>query len=474
MTTFRGLPNHQYDAPNGSYRTDAIGLVTVTNTADITFLLATGVRALDQSHNIRTVASSSLRAYYSFAEPVVMASAPTVTVGTDAAASTVNGNAAGTLSYGPDDAALTYVGTIPGVAGTSVSARYRTGQHLDVAAVGSTTYASGPGWGVQFMTDATKFEFDGRQIATADATYRIWVDGQLVQAARFAQVNGGTAGGQRLVKVDFSALTPARKPRKIFLEFGANFGFGGINVQTSERIWKAPVQGPMVAFIGDSITDGTAGTGADDSFNGSTGFPRGGYVYRVSSRFGWEDVWKCGKGSTGYVNPGNKSKFGDKMVSDLQRIVSTTGRTFDIIYIAGGINDNGYNGTTTAQMTAAVTAFVQQVRAAFPQAVIIALGTWIATTNGATYTPAATWEAAIMAGVAALQPSDPLLYAIDTYSPAPWETGTGNYSVTAGNGNNDFYMSTNNPHPTPDGHKYLGDQVALTSLPIMQALAYPA
>jgi lysophospholipase L1-like esterase len=184
-------------------------------------------------------------------------------------------------------------------------------------------------------------------------------------------------------------------------------------------------------------------------------------------------------GGTGYApnntnadtrNPGNA--FG-------ARINSSARAAPDLFITAGGINDNNWlaapplfatGADAKASFEAGVSNYYRSLRAALPNAVLVAIGPW--QPNVAFYPTVAPTKVATI--TAALQATAGPWVFIDNLvggwinsagasSPAtgvPWQTGTGNVGAPKGDGNGDIYVLPDGTHPTEAGCSYLARQLA--------------
>lgn len=285
-------------------------------------------------------------------------------------------------------------------------------------------------WAVEFMTDSPKFDLALGQGAYG---FRLIVDGQYVSRTPTTGLSGSMPTFRT---VDFTSAG-GRKARRIRVEGTLDLGFCGVNVAPTDRVWK-PEANDVVrcSIFGDSIT---AATG--------TSFTSDGWPFVMGQMLGWE-VTSASIGSTGYVTPGTYWKVADHLAADLAL------EPYDVIAFAAGINDGGQS---TATITANALACFQTARATYPFAPIIVFGSFGGSTG-----PSATWigvENAIAAAVTSLGDPNTYFVPINT-APTPWIYGTGYVNAPQNNGNSDFYTGatngSDNTHPTPVGHLYLG------------------
>lgn len=208
-----------------------------------------------------------------------------------------------------------------------------------------------------------RFHFDGTNLEImmsiyANVQYQIYVDGQAV-AASAASIGSNQT-------VSYIPLTFASRAQRL-IEVVSSNPFGGVRTTPTDTIWKpAPVGGPRVIVLGDSYT---GGTGADAS--GITG-----WVQKFAAIMGWPDTWQAGVGGSGYLATGQGAKFRDRVVSDV------TANAPDLVIVAGGHNDTGF--TTAAVQTEAALLY-DAIKAGSPKAKLIVVGPMGAANAQGTY-----------------------------------------------------------------------------------------
>lgn len=349
----------------------------------------------------------------------VMASPPTVTIGTGGAASTIV--SAVFKSY--TDAAFRYSGVKAGVGPSFPQSSYLAPDNLNYQGTG-VIFAGGV-WGVEFMFDGTSLEW---RTTGNGAKYRLTIDGQLVTAGG---ASGPAADGNTYrVLVAFGS----RANRRVRIELSGNGRFGGVDIGPNDTVW-APASPTWLSavLLGDSFTEGTGGTTVIE-----------GLGVLLGDLLRW-NVTATGLGGTGYLNAatGGKVKFRDRLTKDVVNYNP------DVVIVAGGINDTGF--TKSAVQTEARLLFGAIV-AALPKARIYALGPFWpngSPTQAATDVRDALQTAANQIGVTFL----------DTIT-SPWITGSGKVGTTTGTGNADLYTSSDGTHPTDAGHAYLAHRIA--------------
>ena len=171
-------------------------------------------------------------------------------------------------------------------------------------------------------------------------------------------------------------------------------------------------------FLGDSITEGTAGQDACASYDA-----------RAAEQLGWDDNWLSGVGSTGYLAaPPPKLNFRQRYAGDVLPYA------LNVLVIAGGINDTA--GSDSAIGTEAVLLF-DQIWADSPQTLVFVTGPWA---NASRVRPG------INAAIRAAFGSRANFYWVPNYD-EPWITSTGNAGSPKGDGNADIDVSADKTHP---------------------------
>jgi hypothetical protein len=231
----------------------------------------------------------------------------------------------------------------------------------------------------------------------------------------------------QFMKVAFGS----RAYRKLVFEGEGNWYFGGIqHLPTDTVITPLLKRGPRLAVVGDSYAVGSQG-GNNRALS---------YVPKMARSIGCRDfTMSTAAGGTGLIAPGAYVKYLDR-IGDVTRI------TPDIVILQGTLNDGA---STAADVKAAAIAYVNAVRAALPNALIVICGTLYAATPGATYT-----AHSVALGEAATDRGVPFI------NPIGWFNGTGTNVAPAGNGNADYYRASDTSHPSPIGHNYLGNRMA--------------
>lgn len=287
----------------------------------------------------------------------------------------------------------------------------------------SSNEATAP-WKAEFVFDGTTLELLFKGMA---GFLRIRVDGEYVNETPTLIGNTGS--------VYYLPVTFASRANRVITVEGQGIPWGGVATGPLDSITPAPVKRPRVVIVGDSYSEG--------SVDGNTNAVQC-WVRQFGDLMGWPDVINAGVGGTGYLNPGAspRVKFRDRIQNDVIDLAP------DIVIVAGGHNDTTTSNAayTAAALQTEATAFYTALRAALPNALIIAVGPFAAGSQVAQYP---TYQAAIFA--AAAGKAD---FTIDTLT-SPIFTGTGTTAATTGNGNSDLYIWTDGTHPTLAGQKWL-------------------
>ena len=300
-------------------------------------------------------------------------------------------------------------------------------------------------WSLTFLTDADMVEFKLAKNTTAGRNYRFIIDGQyLDKTGTDLQPLGGTTV---FVKLDFSALAPARRMRTITIEgAGSNqHSFASVAVGPTSSIAHPGTNRThlLALFGGDSFTEGE---NASPAVNKWVAWP-----YRACKRLGIPQLYDLAIGTTGYVNTGsgNRRKLVDQIAHDWGRAAFANA---DLIVLA-----NGYNDKASAAINPAILATIRTearsswaaVRLQFPDALVVILGVFGGKSGPNADTVAA--ENGLKAEFDSWADDFALWLPVST-DPAPWQFGTGNVAAPTGDGNSDVTTSNDNVHPSDYGH----------------------
>jgi lysophospholipase L1-like esterase len=225
---------------------------------------------------------------------------------------------------------------------------------------------SGQGWGVAFVTEASRFDM---LMSTGGQNFTVYV------------TDLATGVRARAAKDDFVPRTQAlsyhvielgsRAPRKIEVYPGTVAQLYGINVPEPDTIRAAePVKEPRVAVIWDSYGAGTV------SDNGALNNIKLGFPDYFLARLGIANGTNFSIGATGVVatDGGTKSNYQDRLsAGDLD--IGRVGK-FDLIFVPGSINDGNSNGGSIFNGTVrnAYRDVLQALHTRQPQAIIVGAG----------------------------------------------------------------------------------------------------
>lgn len=315
------------------------------------------------------------------------------------------------------------------------------------------TYTSGQGnWSVEFGSDAPAIQLRFKHIS-ASTMYRLSIDGRKV--TDLMQASGGLVAGQgssHLLTVDFGSAAP----RRIRFDF-STMPFGGIYLPPTSHMWNVDLKGGRFMALTDSIGDGSAQ---------NLGAGCGTWVDRVGRLLGCTDIWREGRGSTGYVSPGQTATFGTRVDADV------IAWSPDRLIVWGGYNDAS---SDQLQIAAAAATLFERIKSNLPRCQVYVIGCWSPSgTPAASHanTTATLRTAAANAGFPFVSPQTGAIYnsnGVLVATHGPWITGTGNTGAIKGDGNADFYVGSDSVHPTDAGHVYLSRRITAFLRTVMPA-----
>lgn len=291
------------------------------------------------------------------------------------------------------------------------------------------------GWEVETRTEAQKLQV--RIAGNTASGVRVVVDGRYVSKTPLAYASNNT---QNYLTLEFGT----RKSRLIRIEGAGSAQIVNIAVAPTASLAREPQVDRVVAFaVGDSYSEGTGAT-----IPGLFAFTKA-----WGRHLGWTDVRQVAVGSTGfYSNSGGNRKTIRQQVADWFVVNSDIAPTdVDVVTVAGGYNDFNFYGSAInpAQYVAEVTAALQTIRAACPNAIILVFGSHAGARGPDAQTLAV--DAAIQTAFA--QWGDARSAFIPIASDAsPWTFGTGNEASTKGDGNADVLIAPDGSHPNNLGH----------------------
>lgn len=348
----------------------------------------------------------------------VMASPPTLAMSASATGAlsnlyTVTGSTAGVLRN-------------TGGAPTALFSDYLRFRSATVS--GAASYSI---WRTEFIADALEVEVNVWATALTQG-FRVIVDGQY---ASLSYTNAVAANAANYFKITFAT----RARRHIIVEGVLQTGIRRVAVGPTEGIYRVPGKAYRIFYQGDSFM----ASSTDDAHHD-------GMAAVCSKLLGVEDTWAGGIGGTGWLNPGTgQTTFLQRNLSDVVAAAPNA------VVIMGGYNDTAY---PTADLTAAVSLWINQTRASLPNATFFVLGPFASRTGPSASILAA--ENAIKAGVD--QVNDPFTFFIpnSTDVNGPWMSGTGRVGATTGVGNADIYVNTGGVHLTASGYVFAGERIA--------------
>lgn len=272
---------------------------------------------------------------------------------------------------------------------------------------------------ITFWTDCAKFEYDGVYL-----NMRILVFNQVTKIWEVAGTSTDGVGSTRYyVPVDFTTAAL----RLVRIEGDTSMKFFNIRVAATETVWAyQPPNQIKGIYFGDSYPGGT-GAPAPIVFTG----------FAAQMEYALDiDFRRSSSGGTGLVQVnGGQVNYLGRYIAD---IISQG--PFDIVYLGGSGNDGGLSAAT---ITANLGTILDAIRAAWPQCIIIVVGSWTVNSNDTT-------RIAVTAAQDAALATRAWAYKLDR---SDWMTGaSGKVGATAGLGNVDNNLSNDGIHLSPVGH----------------------
>lgn len=355
--------------------------------------------------------------YRSLGQRKVMASPPTITVGT---AATITAQQIGNL----DDPRLRFLGGETQRSGDSNYKMNRPPRRSDGT---FNTSTSGTYLGVEFMFDGTDVEM--RTLASGNPSVIFTVDGELV--SDLATKLGNTVSNT-WIKLTFAT----RRTRRIGI-YMSNMLYRGIAVGATDTVWAVETRlAPMLAVLGDSLGEATNARQENASFDG--------YVHQLARLLGFRSNAQNSASGTGFIRVNSTTGHGNYA----SRLTDVIAAAPDVLIIPGTINDP-IDGATAATLLAAAQPVYQAAKDALPNTLVVATGILDSRKQSSQSTLNGPLQTA--AGAAGIP-------YIDTYG---WFTGEGGTGATTGAGNGDFYRyGSDLTHPTSAGHLYLASRLA--------------
>jgi lysophospholipase L1-like esterase len=237
--------------------------------------------------------------------------------------------------------------------------------------------------------------------------FRLRIDGRVTQSYRLGRT-GGT-----LVRGTF--VGSARHDVVVELESGVRFG-GVIGAREPLRVDL----GPRAIFVGDSYTTGTGAFAEYDS-----------YVQAAAFALGLGDVWASGIDLSGYNNSGrSRLDLAQRLDHDVLAYRPA------VVVIAHGFNDQGY---PVDQLAATAGGVYGRIASALPAAKLVVVGPWMP--QGPTPE---------LSAIEDTLRREALAHGATFVSTAGWITAV----------NRSRFIGSDGTHPTPAGHRYIGQQLA--------------
>jgi lysophospholipase L1-like esterase len=198
--------------------------------------------------------------------------------------------------------------------------------------------------------------------------------------------------------------------------------------QQSDERYRMKLSGSTAIWLGDSITEGYLSGGTN-------------YRQYINTEFGFTEKFFA-KGGTGWLAGGPDG--GDDFANQAQKAINST--SFDhadvsSIFILGGVNDFASNSQQAATIVSRVTATINALLAAFPNAKIY-VGNYLGGQRSKGYTLAGGTYKYVVTSIASgcRQVQSPRLISFPCFKWLAWEKA--------------FY-NTDGLHPNQDGHKEL-------------------
>lgn len=295
-----------------------------------------------------------------------------------------------------------------------------------------------------------EFTFDGSALELVEkgqaGKFQIYVDEGTgyKKLTHLTQSAGPSNGSKYLRKISF----PDRRLRKIKVHYVGLY-FGGVWVSFGDIVSPAIRRiGKKAIFFGNSFTEGTGG---DAAFNN--------YANTTSTLLGLE-CWSSGSGGTGFINSGTagRVKFQDRVVRDVIHYSP------DIVVIEGGNNDTTFDQT---DLLNAVNLLVSTIKTSLPTVTIYLLSNFQlqGSTENIINTRNTIKAAALANSVYFIDSIDGVSYNTSgvaiTQKYGPWIVGPGSVGNIQETGNASLYVASDLSHPSREGHRYIGERLAL-------------
>lgn len=277
--------------------------------------------------------------------------------------------------------------------------------------------------------------------------FMILVDGQPVGASTWQHYNN--TGEFKFMHVAFS---DGVKPREVTY-IGGQTAFVSVLAPGASACWRGK-RAPLRAYLlGDSYGHGTGSTTEGAITAGTIG----GCLVRQA---GWSVVYGV-QGGTGYMNPatgtntGAEGPQGQRPYGHTRRVQAyqNYAQPIDLLIVLGGANDGDKTTYPQASVVAAAQAAWTALAAARPGVPILVVG--VEAVYPAISADLNTLNSALKA--AALAHPAVVGY-VDLRTPLTI-FGTGKLGTTAGDGNADYFISSDGVHPTHAGWEFITAEI---------------
>lgn len=298
-------------------------------------------------------------------------------------------------------------------------------------AINGALTSSSAGWtSFEFEFYVNGADFTIWTVPAGAADYRLFVDDMPLEVWWPTTPATVTA---YYIKVQFATS----RIRKVRVLFGHN-SLTGIALPGASDIWAAPKRF-RCAVVGDSYISGGQVTTENIISAGS-------FCGNLAVATGWE-VWNMGQGGTGYTSNSNND-YGKDYYSSTSRVNALAALpTLDLTIIYGSGNDSSVSSGT---LTSTANTYWNTLKAARPNTPIIIAGMEPGSPAGFNPSLLDSSNATLKAAAAANQNISAFVDMRPTGD--NWVTGTGNQASPVGDGNADFFISSDTVHPSRAGH----------------------
>lgn len=312
---------------------------------------------------------------------------------------------------------------------------------------------------VRFTCTAPKLEIYVAYSGAGNG-FRLKVNGEYVATGYLGNTSDGTTNGVfRYIPVQWGDGTETQRALRFYeLEFASTGRFGGVRCGPLHTVQPWPqADGLRLLVHGDSMVS----TVADSTDQGVQVQPAAlGEV--LGLLVGQADTWLSNVGGTGWFasGVGPYSRFNERVRLDV------VGAAPDVIFELGGRNDWSL-APSQAEMQARVETWLATVIGAKPETIVFMSAPMIE--NGAQNTEAG-YVLIRNAKLAAAAKWPRNVAFIDNMARG-WVTGaSGRIGATAGLGNRDWVIGTDNAHCGIEGNRYLAAQLAWAAAGAIPAL----